>query len=135
MAKIPATATYQDLFQTVTVTPNTNHTASVWVKGSGSLELQVWANATWTRRLASVRINATSTWTKFTTPVFNSGNRKRVYLSFDTAFANAAGMMYFDEVFLGTSGGVNRVTNPGFESGNKSWNNDAPAIFSIQTGK
>jgi hypothetical protein len=134
-AKIPATATYQDLYQTVTVTPNANHTASVWVKGSGSLELQVWANATWTRRLAAVRINATSTWTKFTTPVFNSGNRQRVYLSFDTAFANAAGTMYLDEVFLGTSGGVNRVTNPGFESGNTGWSNDAPAIFSIQTGK
>jgi len=135
MAKIPATATYQDFYQTVPVTPNANHTASVWVKGSGSLELQVWANSAWTNRLASVRINATSTWTKFTTPVFNSGNRQRVYLSFDTAFANAAGMMYFDELFLGTSGGVNRVANPGFESGNTGWSNDAPAIFSIQTGK
>jgi hypothetical protein len=135
MAKIPATATYKDFYQTVTVTPNANHTASVWVKGSGSLELQVWGNANWTKRLALLRINATSTWTKFTTPVFNVGNRQRVYLSFDTAFSNAAGTMYLDEVFLGTSGGVNRVTNPGFESGNTSWSNDAPAIFSIQPGQ
>lgn len=135
MAKIPATATYKDFYQTVTVTPNANHTASVWVKGSGSLELQVWGNANWTKRLALLRINATSTWTKFTTPVFNVGNRQRVYLSFDTAFSNAAGTMYLDEVFLGTSGGVNRVTNPGFESGNTGWSNDAPAIFSIQPGK
>jgi len=134
-AKIPVTATYQDFYQTITVTPNANNTASVWVKGSGSLELQIWGNANWTKRLASVRINATSIWTKFTTPVFNSGNRQRVYLSFDTAFANAAGTMYLDEVFLGTSGGVNRVVNPGFESGNTSWNNDAPAIFSILKGQ
>jgi hypothetical protein len=82
-----------------------------------------------------VRINAGSTWKKVTTRVFNSGNRQRVYLSFDTAFANAAGTMYLDEVFLGTSGGVNRVTNPGFESGNTGWSNDAPAIFSIQPGQ
>jgi hypothetical protein len=135
MAKIPATATYQDFYQTVTVTPNANHTVSVWVKGSGSLQLQVWGNANWTKRVSSLRINATSTWTKFTTPVFNVGNRQRVYLSFDTAYSNAAGTMYFDEIFLGTSGGVNRVTNPGFESGNTGWSNDAPAIFSIQTGQ
>lgn len=135
MAKIPLTATYQDFYQTVPVTPGANHTASVWVKGSGSLELQVWGNTTWTKRLASVRVNATSTWTKFTSPVFNVGTRQRVYLSFDTAFSNSAGTMYLDEVFLGTSGGVNRVTNPGFESGNTGWSNNAPAIFSIQQGK
>jgi hypothetical protein len=134
MAKIPAAATYQDFYQTVPVTPNANHTASVWVRGSGSLELQVWANATWTRRLASVRVNATSTWTKVTTPVFNAGNRQRVYLSFDTAYSNAAGTMYLDEIFVGTAGGVNRVTNPSFESGNIGWSNDAPAIFSILKG-
>jgi len=134
MAKIPATATYQDFYQTVPVTPNANHTASVWVKGTGSLELQIWANATWTQRLASVRINAGSTWTKVTTPVFNVGNRQRVYLSFDTAFSNAAGTMYLDEVFLGTSGGANRITNPGFESGSTGWSNDAPAIFSVLKG-
>jgi hypothetical protein len=40
--------------------------------------------------------------------------------------------MYLDEVFVGTSGGTNRVSNPGFEGGNTSWNNDAPAIFSIK---
>ena len=134
MAKIPSTATYQDFYQTVPVTPNANHTSSVWVRGSGSLELQVWANATWTRRLASVRVNATSTWTKFTTPVFNVGNRQRVYLSFDTAYSNAAGTMYLDEVFLGVSGGVNRVMNPSFESGTTGWSNDATTIFSMIKG-
>jgi hypothetical protein len=134
MAKIPATATYQDFYQTVPVTPNANHTASVWVRGSGSLELQVWGNAAWTRRLASVRVNATSTWTKVTTPVFNAGNRQRIYLSFDTAYSNAAGTMYLDEVFVGTAGGGNRVINPSFESGNVGWSNDAPAIFSILKG-
>jgi hypothetical protein len=40
--------------------------------------------------------------------------------------------MYLDEVFVGTSGGTNRVSNPGFEGGTTSWSNDAPAIFSIK---
>jgi hypothetical protein len=39
--------------------------------------------------------------------------------------------MYLDEVFLGTSGGANRVLNPGFESGATVWTNTSPAIFSI----
>jgi len=133
-AKIPALASYQDFFQTVPVTANANYTASVWVKGSGSLELQVWGNANWTKKLSSARVNATSTWTKVTTPVFNVGSRKRIYISFDTSYSNAAGTMYLDEVFVGTSGGANSITNPGFESGLTGWSNDAPAVFSIQKG-
>ena len=41
--------------------------------------------------------------------------------------------MYLDDVFVGTAGGTNNVRNPSFESGNTSWSNDAPAIFSIQS--
>ena len=132
VAVIPALATFKDFYQTVPVTSGLQYTANVWVKGSGSLELQVWGNTRWTQKLASVKVTAGSTWTKVTTPVFNVGTRSRVYLSFDTAYSNAAGKMYLDEVFVGTSGGANRVTNPGFESGNTSWSNDAPSVFSIQ---
>jgi hypothetical protein len=116
----------------VPVTTGTNVTASVWVKGTGSVELQVWGNSAWTVKLASLRINATSTWTKFTTPVFNTGNRQRVWLSFDDAYSAAGGTMYLDEVFLGTSGGANRVSNYGFELGTTGWSITSPQIFSIQ---
>jgi hypothetical protein len=132
VAKVQPQATYSDLYQRVTVTRRTNVTASVWVKGSGAVELQVWGDSAWTRKLAGVRVNATSTWTKITTPVFSTGNRQYIWLSFDDAYSNAGGTMYLDEVFLGTSGGANRVLNPGFESGATVWTNTSPAIFSIQ---
>jgi hypothetical protein len=132
VAKVQPSATYHDLYQRVPVTTGTNVTASVWVKGSGSVELQVWGNTAWTQKLASIRVNATSTWTKFTTPVFNTGNRQRVWLSFDDAYSAAGGTMYLDEVFLGTSGGANRVSNNGFELGGSGWTNTSTQIFSIQ---
>lgn len=132
VAKIQPQATYHDLYQRVPVTAGTNVTASVWVKGTGSVELQVWGNSAWTVKLASIRVNATSSWTKFTTPVFNTGNRQRVWLSFDDAYSAAGGTMYIDEVFLGTSGGANRVANPGFELGTTGWTNTSTTVFSIQ---
>ena len=125
-------ATYHDLYQRVPVSPRTNVTASVWVKGSGAVELQVWGNSAWTVKLAGIRINATSDWTKFTTPVFNTGNRQRIWLSFDDAYDGAGGTIYLDEVFLGTAGGANRVANPGFELGTRGWTISSPAIFSVQ---
>lgn len=129
---IPATATYRDLYQRVPVTPNTRVTASVWVKGSGSVELQVWGDSAWTQKLAGVRVNAGPGWTKVTTPVFGTGRRSRVWLSFDNAYGNAAGTMYLDEVFLGTSGGANRVSNPGFESGAAFWTSTDQTVFTIR---
>jgi len=132
VAKVQPNATYHDLYQRVPVTAGTNVTASVWVKGSGSVELQVWGNSAWTVKLTTLRINATSTWTKFTTPVFNTGNRQRVWLSFDDAYSAAGGTMYIDEVFLGTSGGANRVSNNGFELGTNGWTITSSLIFSIQ---
>jgi hypothetical protein len=132
VAKVQPQATYHDLYQRVPVTARSSVTASVWVKGSGSVELQVWGNSAWTVKLASIRINAGSNWTKFTTPAFNIGNRQRVWLSFDDAYSSAGGTMYLDEVFLGTSGGANRVANPGFELGATGWTITSPAIFSIQ---
>ncbi len=133
VASIPTQATYQDLYQTVPVKSGSRYTASVWVKGAGSLELQVWGDSRWTQKLASAKVAAGSTWTKVTTPIFKVGAKSRIYLSFDTAYSNAGGTMYLDDVFVGTAGGANNVKNSGFESGNTSWSNDAPAIFSIQS--
>jgi len=130
-ATIPATASYSDLWQRVPVASNTTVTASVWVKGKGSLQLQVWGNVDWTRSLAAVRINATTNWTRVTTPAFNTGSRSRIWVSFDDFYSNASGTMYLDDVFVGTSGGTNRVTNPGFESGVTGWTITSTNVFRI----
>ena len=132
VVKVQPNATYHDLYQRVSVGARSNVTASVWVKGSGSVELQVWGNSAWTVKLASIRLNATSTWTKFTTPVFNIGNRQKIWLSFDDAYSAAGGTLYLDEVFLGTTGGTNRVSNSSFELGVSGWSITSPEIFSIQ---
>ena len=132
VATVQPQATYSDLYQRVTVTRRTNLTASVWVKGSGSVELQVWGDSAWTRKLAGVRVNAGPNWTKITTPVFNTGNRQYIWISFDDAYSAAVGTMYLDEVFLGAAGGTNRITNPSFESGATGWTITSPAIFKIQ---
>jgi len=130
-AVIPAQATYSDLWQRLGVTANTSYTASVWVKGTGSFQLQVWGNSKWTRSLASLRINATTNWTRYITPVFNTGSRNRIWISFDDFYSNAAGTMYLDDVFVGPSGGSNRVTNPGFESGATGWTITSTNVFRI----
>jgi cell division septation protein DedD len=130
-AAITARATYNDLWQRVPVAANTSYTASVYIKGSGSLQLQVWGNSNWTRSLASVRINATTNWIRVTTPAFNTGSRNRIWISFDDFYSNAAGTMYLDDVFVGPSGGSNRVTNPGFESGMTGWSITSTNVFRI----
>ena len=130
-AVIPAQATYSDLWQRLNVAANTSYTASVWVKGTGSLQLQVWGNSTWTRSLASLRINATTNWTRYVTPAFNTGGRNRIWISFDDFYSNAAGTIYLDDVFVGPTGGANRVTNPGFESGATGWTITSANVFRI----
>jgi hypothetical protein len=83
-------------------------------------------------KLASIRLNATSTWTIFTTSVFNIGNRQIIWQSFDDDYSAAGGTLYLDEVFLGTAGGTNRVSNSSFELGVSGWSITSPEIFSIQ---
>lgn len=130
-ASIPTQATYNDLWQRVSIAANVSYTASVWVKGRGSLQLQVWGNSNWTRSLASLRINATTNWTRYTTPAFNTGSRNRIWISFDDFYSNAAGTMYLDDVFVGPGGGSNRVINPGFESGQTGWTITSTNVFRI----
>jgi hypothetical protein len=132
VANVPPVASYSDLYQRVGVQPRTRCTASVWVKGSGSIELHVWGNPRWTRKLGSVRIDAGPEWRKFTTPVFNVRNRNRVWLSFDDAVSGTPGRMFLDQVFLGTADGDNQVRNPGFEDGGRAWTITSPAIFGIE---
>lgn len=130
-ATIALTPTYNDLWQRVSVASNTSYVASVWVKGSGSLQLQVWANADWTRSLSSMRVNATSNWTRYTTPAFNTGSRNRIWISFDDFYSNAPGTLYLDDAFVGPATGANRLANPGFESGVTGWTNTSTNIFRI----
>ena len=128
---VPAKATWSDLYQRVPVPTGTTCVASIWVKGTGAVQLQVWANSTWTNLLAQVRCTGTANWTKYTTGEFKSGSRTRVWISMDDSISNAAGTLFLDDVFLGPVGGTNRVLNPDFESGNVDWTRPSGTVFEI----
>lgn len=126
-------ATWKDLYQLVSVRPYTDYTAGIWAKGTGAVALQVWGNPAWTRKLAQVRCAGGADWRRVVTPVFNSGNRTRVWVAFDNAFDNSAGTLLLDDAWLrrhGTTTG-NLLRNAGFEQGNTVWTTTDPAVFSI----
>jgi hypothetical protein len=88
------------------------------MKGTGSLGIKV-MNTSWSTTLIQSNFNATSTWTKYTT-TFNTGSNTTVIFMLDEV-SSLAGTAYFDDCFLGTAGGANKLVNPGFESGTASW--------------
>lgn len=131
-ATIGNRATWKDLYQQVTVRPYTDYTAGTWAKGTGAVALQVWGNSAWTKQLASVRCTGGANWRRVTTPVFNSGNRTRVWIAFDNAFDRAAGTLLLDDAWFRRHGTThNLLRNAGFEQGNTVWTSTDPAVFSI----
>jgi fibronectin type 3 domain-containing protein len=114
-------ATWSNMFQVVNVASNTSYVASIWVKGSGSANLYLKAG-NWGADIAgqNIQCTATGTWTKFTTPAFNTGANTQITFVLQDSYG-IAGTCYMDDVFLGVNGGTNVLANPGFESGNVNW--------------
>lgn len=126
---LAAAASYKDLYQqNITVTANTNVVASLWIKGRGSIKLNIW-NSSWGTNVASKKCTASAAWTQCTL-AFNTGNRAKLVLDLESAY-NTAGTVYVDDVFLGVSGGANALSNPGFESGNAGWASSAADTWQI----
>jgi hypothetical protein len=117
--------TWRNLHQVATVPANTAQVASVWIKGSGQVQLVVSAGA-WGADLGRVTCTAGANYTLCSVN-FNSGANTQVGYRLTN---NVSGQdMYIDDAFLGVAGGVNALGNPGFESGNTIWYVEAP--FSI----
>ena len=127
---LPASPAYKDLYQTVSVASQTTDVASIWIKGSGAVQVNVWANAAWTTNLAKKKCTASGTWTECTLPSFATGNRSAVYFDIEDAYSGA-GTVYVDDTFLGQQGGTNLIGNPGFESGNTVWDTNSTSIWSV----
>jgi len=115
---------YQDLTNVAT---NTTYTASVWIKGTGSVQMNVWGGPTWSVNLSQTACNATSTWTQCVSPTFNNGANSSISIEFADAYT-VAGTVYLDDAFLGS--GANLLANADFESGNVSWTTST-TVFSI----
>lgn len=127
---LPAAAPYEDLYQTVAVTPGSTDVASIWIKGTGAAKFTIWGNSAWTVSLGSVKCTASTTWTQCSFPAFATGTRTAVYLDLEAAYAGA-GTVYVDDAFVGPSGGTNLVGNPGFESGNTTWLTTNASVWSV----
>ncbi len=126
---LTAAASYKDLYQeNITVSPNTSMAASLWIKGTGAVKLNIW-NASWGTNIASKKCTASAAWTQCTL-TFNTGSRTKLVLDLESAYGTA-GTVYVDDLFLGVSGGSNLLTNPGFESGAAGWNSSDPAVWQI----
>jgi hypothetical protein len=121
-----STGNWKNLHQQVSVSGNTSYTASIWIKGSGQIDLVIHATA-WGAQITSTRCTANGSY-NVCSVTFNSGGNSSV--GFRLTNATSGQNMYLDDAFLGTSGGSNQVQNAGFESGNSSWYVEAP--FAIQ---
>ena len=131
-ATIGNRATWKDLYQQVAVRPHTNYTTGIWTKGTGAVALQIWGDPAWNKLLASVRCDGGPSWKKFTTTVFNSGNRTRVWIAFDNAFERSAGILLLDDAWFRRQGTTtNLLRNPGFELGGTVWTSTDPTVFRI----
>ncbi|MBB3155548.1 hypothetical protein FHS16_005656 [Paenibacillus endophyticus] len=120
------------------IAANTDYSFGMWVKGDGIATLKVSAGGA---TVSYTRPIATGEWT-YHSVNFNSGSRsgKMTFSIVDSAAtaypqSTAAGVMYVDDVYLGTSGGgANLLQNAGFEAGMNLWNKLVKDVFSVVEG-
>ncbi|NJO84114.1 MAG: hypothetical protein HC828_15870, partial [Blastochloris sp.] len=129
-AKLVTSGGWTNLAQNASVSSNTNHSASVWLKGSGTLRLITHvlnSNGSWGSELANTACNANGSWQQCSVSFNSGGNAQVVYRLTDSNGGSAT--MYLDDAFIGQSGGGNKLNNAGFESGSANWFVQSP--FSI----
>ncbi|QGQ99406.1 hypothetical protein EHS13_33370 [Paenibacillus psychroresistens] len=106
----------------IAVTPNTEVEFKAWIKGSGSVFF-VLDNGDWST-LGEKSVTATSEWTEVSSGMFNTGPNTVMHVMIKTT--DVFNTMFIDDVFLGTSGGENGISNFDFESGSGASWLDAP---------
>lgn len=116
--------------------PNTQYTASMWVKGESSLKMVVqpcWSCA----NQAVIKVcSVTSSWSEcslsFTTGTENLNSYIFMFQDGVNSPVRPAGTVYVDDVFLG-SGATNLLKNAGFESNFSNWTNADPRYYAIES--
>lgn len=120
-ATIPALPNWTSTHEEISVATGQTYTGSIWIRGSGSVSLDVMNNSTY---LTTVKCTATSSWTQCSTPSFNTGSYTSLRFQVKNSYG-VAGTLSIDDCFLGVSGGTNVLANPGFESGATTWGVDS----------
>jgi hypothetical protein len=111
------------------VVSSSTYMASVWIRGSGSVQLYLKAG-NWGSNITSVKCTATATWTQCSTPPFSTGSNTQLTYILQDSYAGS-GTVYLDDCFLGVSAGTNKLANSGFESGNVNWSISNTSTWSI----
>jgi hypothetical protein len=128
-AVLSSSPSWTNMWQTRAAASNSTYEASVWIRGTGSVELKV-LRGNWGAIITSVRCNATESWVNCKTPQFSTGaDSQLTYVIQDQFGSNPAGTMYLDDAFVGAPGGTNMLTNPGFEEGATGWG--PSGVFSV----
>lgn len=120
-ATFPATGNYTSTHEQVTVSAGQTYVGSIWIRGSGAVELDVMNGSTY---IATVKCTATAAWSNCTTPAFNTGTYTSLRFQVKDSYAGL-GTASLDDAFLGSAGGTNVLVNPGFESGATTWGVDS----------
>jgi len=124
-----STASWKNAQEQPSVTGSQTYVASVWIKGTGSVQLQV-MNGNWGTAIVTVRCDATGSWVKCSSGSFSTGTNTMLTYAFRDAYG-VASTLYLDDAFLGVSGGSNVLSNAGFESGNVNWILDTGGQYTI----
>ena len=128
---LPSSAGFSNTSQAPTgIASSSTYVASIWLQGTGSVQLYI-KNGNWGgTTLASVQCTAGASWTQCTTPSFSTGSNTQLTYILQNSYAGA-GTIWLDDAFLGPSGGANKLANAGFESGNTTWTISNSAVWSI----
>lgn len=104
-ATLSSTRSWQRIYSSShSVWSDTSYTASIWMKGTGKVQLNVVNTGNYTT-LGSKTITATSTWSNFTV-AWNSGTATAVRFElYDSITGNTGGTIYFDDCQLGLTNG------------------------------
>jgi len=124
-----STASWKNAQEQPSVTGSQTYVASVWIKGTGSVQLQV-MNGNWGTAIVTVRCDATGSWTQCSSGSFSTGTNTMLTYAFRDGYG-VASILYLDDAFLGVSGGSNVLSNAGFESGNVNWILDTGGQYTI----
>jgi hypothetical protein len=83
---------WKNTYQTISVTPNTAYTYSVYIKGTAKVYMAVYTTG-WSSTIASSTKTPTSSWVKYTLS-FNSGNNTQLIIDLQDA---GSGTSYIDD--------------------------------------
>jgi endoglucanase len=90
--RLAGTTSWKNTYQTVSVTPNTAYTFSVYIKGTAKVYMAVY-KADWSATVAAATKTPTASWVKYTVS-FNSGSNSQLIFDLQDA---GSGTSYLDD--------------------------------------